>query len=71
MSLTKIKFVKRPGRCRAFSFCGRIASPTAACKFPAYPYFYSVPFRAVHLRGLSKPKPADKILMAVLDRARF
>jgi hypothetical protein len=66
-----MKFVKRPGYCRAFSFCRRIASPPAACKFLAYAYFYLVPFRAVHLCGLSKPLPAEKILTPVIDRAAF
>jgi len=66
-----MKFVKRPGHCRAFSFCRRIASPPAACKFLVCPYFYLVPFRAVHLCGLSKPLSAKKILMPVIDRAAF
>src|SRR6202035_1623506 len=66
-----MKFVKRPGHCRAFSFCRRIASPPTACKFLAYAYFYLVPFRTVRLCALGKPLLAERILTPVIDRARF
>jgi len=66
-----MKFVKRPGTAGPFLFAGVLLRRLRRVNFLPYAYSYLVPFRAVHLCGLSKPLLAEKILTPVIDRARF